>query len=206
MKSLPVGTEPLVLADGTIINPIDGSVVEDTPALLIEVPNAEEAQQIIVAQRRRIADLPVPPNQLNTISVILTYSMMGVSDEDIGMQLGLSSEQVERVKASDGYAEIQRTCTRKIIESNKDHVRNMFVANAKHAANKTFELLGSKRSDVAQRAADSILDRAGLRAVDVVEHRHKVEGGLRIEYVDKQDKVPTIDTQSLQRNSNGNRH
>ena len=191
--NLPVGTEPLVLADGTIINPVDGSVVANSPALLIEIPNAEEAQRIVVAQRRRIADLPVPPKQLNTISVILTYSLMGVSDEDIGLQLGLSPEQVGRVKMSDAYAEITQVCTKNIIESDKDHVRNMFVANAKHAANKTFELLGSKRSDVAQRAADSILDRAGLRAVDVVEHRHKVEGGLRIEYVDKQDTVPTIE-------------
>ena len=191
--NLPVGTEPLVLADGTIINPVDGSVVTNSPALLIEIPNAEEAQRIVVAQRRRIADLPVPPKQLNTLSVILTYSLMGVSDEDIGLQLGLSSEQVGRVKMSDAYAEITQVCTKNIIESDKDHVRNMFVANAKHAANKTFELLGSKRSDVAQRAADSILDRAGLRAVDVVEHRHKVEGGLRIEYVDKQDTVPTIE-------------
>ena len=191
--NLPVGTEPLVLADGTVINPIDGSVVENSPALLIEVPTNEEAQAIVVAQRRRLSDLPVPPKQLNTISVILTYSLMGVSDEDIGMQLGLSTEQIGRVKMSDAYAEITATCTKNIIESDKDHVRNMFVANAKHAANKTFELLGSKRSDVAQRAADSILDRAGLRPADVVEHRHKVEGGLRIEYVDKQDTMPTIE-------------
>lgn len=189
---LPVGTEPLVLKDGTIINPVDGSVVPNSPALLIEVPTNEEAQSLIVAQRRRLSDLPVPPAQMNTVSVILTYSLLGVNEEDIGSILGLTAEQVGRIKMSDAYAEIQQQCVKTIVESDKEHVRNMFVANSKYAANKVFELLGSKRSDVAQKAADSILDRAGLRPADVVEHRHKVEGGLRIEYVEKTDTIPTL--------------
>jgi hypothetical protein len=42
-------------------------------------------------------------------------------------------------------------------------------------------------------AAKDVLDRAGQRPVDIIEHRHKMEGGLTIEYVDKKDDIPTID-------------
>jgi hypothetical protein len=41
--------------------------------------------------------------------------------------------------------------------------------------------------------AKDVLDRAGHRPADIIEHRHKMEGGLTIEYVEKKDDIPTID-------------
>ena len=41
-------------------------------------------------------------------------------------------------------------------------------------------------------AAKDVLDRAGQRPADVIEHKHKMEGGLTIEYVEKKDDIPTI--------------
>jgi hypothetical protein len=49
---LPQGTEPLILADGTKVNPINGTVVEDD--FLVEVPTAVDAQREIVSARLRI--------------------------------------------------------------------------------------------------------------------------------------------------------
>ena len=43
-------------------------------------------------------------------------------------------------------------------------------------------------------AANNILDRAGHRPADIIEHRHKVEGGLTIEYIKNEEQnIPTID-------------
>ncbi len=187
---LPQGTEPLILADGTEINPIDGLVVtEDT---LVEVPNTEQIKREIVAARKRISDLPVPPGQMNTLSVIISYSLFGINDEDISSTLFIPLEQVIAIKESDAYVNLQEQFLRNILESDLSSVRGMFVQNSRIAADKMFHLLNSNNEATQITAAKDVLDRAGHRPVDVIEHRHKMEGGLTIEYVDKKDDVPPI--------------
>ena len=66
MSDLVTGNEPLVLADGTIINCNDGSISVDEDEI-VEVPTHTEIQRDIVAKKRRLIDLPVPPQQMNTI-------------------------------------------------------------------------------------------------------------------------------------------
>ena len=188
---LPQGTEPLVLADGTKINPVDGHVVTDE--ILVEVPNTEEIKREIVASRKRISDLPVPPSQMNTISVIISYSLFGITDEDISNTLLIPLKQLQEIKASDAYSGLQQQLLKNIIESDMSDVRGLFVQKSRKAANTMFDLLDSDSESTRGVAAKDVLDRAGQRPVDVVEHRHKMEGGLTIEYVEKKDDIPTID-------------
>ena len=84
---LPQGTEPLVLADGSKINPVNGSIIQEQ--VLIEVPNTEEIKREIIASKKRISDLPVPTAQMNTLSVIISYTLFGISDVDISNTLHL---------------------------------------------------------------------------------------------------------------------
>ena len=188
---LPQGTEPLVLADGTVINPVDGTVVDD--ASLVEVPNTEQVKREIVASRRRISDLPVPPGQMNTISVIIAYSLFGVNDEDISNTLLIPLEQVTNIKESDAYVNLQEQFLKNILESDLASVRGMFIQKSSSAARVMFELLASKSEATRTTAAKDVLDRAGHRPIDVIEHRHKMEGGLTIEYVEKKDDIPILD-------------
>ena len=190
---LPQGTEPLVLADGTKISPIDGKVMSDEP--LVEVPNTRDMQREIVASRMRIADLPVPPKQMNTLSVILSYSLQGISDYDIAMILAITEEQVSNIKTTDAYKEVQATIVKNITESDLSDVRGMFVQKSRTAAQVMFDVVDNPEIGVLTKmtAAKDILDRAGQRPVDIIEHRHKMEGGLTIEYVDKKDDLPIID-------------
>ena len=188
---LPQGTEPLVLADGTKINPVDGHVVTDE--VLVEVPNTAELKREIVASRKRISDLPVPPSQMNTISVIISYSMFGITDEDISNTLLIPIEQLQAIKSSDVYAGLQQQLLKNIVESDLSDVRGLFVQKSRKAAKTMFDLLDSDSESTRGVAAKDVLDRAGQRPVDVVEHRHKMEGGLTIEYVEKKNDIPTID-------------
>lgn len=189
---LPQGTEPLVLADGTKINPVDGGVVVDRDDGLIEVPNTEQIKREIVASRRRISDLPVPPGEMNLISVIISYSLFGINDEDIATTLSIPLEQVTTIKQSDPYTNIQDQLIKNIVESDLSDVRNLFVQKSRIAANKMLSLLNSDNEATSITAAKDVLDRAGHRPVDVIEHRHKMEGGLTIEYVEKKNDMPTI--------------
>jgi|TARA_R110000823_G_scaffold135795_2_gene265046 hypothetical protein len=187
---LPVGTEPLVLADGTRINPENGTPMPSE--VLIEVPNTEQIKREIVASRKRISDLPVPPNQMNTISVVLSYSLFGISDEDIAHTLSIPLDQIHNIMSSDAYKELQDTFVSNIIESDLSDVRGMFVQKSRSAADVMFSLMSSENEATRGSAAKDVLDRAGQRPVDVVEHRHKMEGGLTIEYVEKKDNLPVI--------------
>ena len=69
----------------------------------------------------------------------------------------------------------------------------MFVQKSQKAAQTMFNLLDSENEATRGSAAKDVLDRAGQRPVDVVEHRHKMEGGLTIEYVEKKKDIPTIE-------------
>ena len=191
---LPIGTEPLVLADGTKINPLDGKILKDD--ILVEVPNTREIQRDIVAARKRIADLPLPPEQMNTLSLVMAYSVFGLSDKDIGNVLSLSQDQIHNIKMNNAYNELQQNLVQSIIHSDTTEVRDLFVLNSKTSAQLFVDTVNDTEMGIGTRlsAANNILDRAGHRPADIVEHRHKVEGGLRIEYVKKEEQdIPTID-------------
>jgi hypothetical protein len=190
---LPQGTEPLVLADGTKINPINGKIVSDEP--YVKVPNTEELKREITTARMRLSDLPAPPKQMNTISVILSYSLQGISDYDISMILSISEDAVLNIKKTDVYREVQANIIKSITESDLSDVRSLFVQKSRTAAQVMFDVLDDDDVGVLTKmtAAKDVLDRAGQRPVDIIEHRHKMEGGLTIEYVDKKDDIPTID-------------
>ena len=189
---LATGFENLTLADGTVINPDNGAIVRDTP-VTVEVPNNTEIQRELVIARTRIAELPAPSEQMNTISVILCYTMYGVSNDDIATLVKLPVESVQRVKMSDVYKEVQTSFINNIIASDKSEVRDMFVEQSKHAATRMTSLMSSDSEAIQMSAAKDILDRAGQRPVDVVEHRHQIEGGLTIQYKKQEQDFPTID-------------
>ena len=141
------------------------------------------------------SDLPAPPKQMNTISVILSYSLQGISDYDISMILSISEDAVLNIKKTDVYREVQANIIKSITESDLSDVRSLFVQKSRTAAQVMFDVLDDDDVGVLTKmtAAKDVLDRAGQRPVDIIEHRHKMEGGLTIEYVDKKDDIPTID-------------
>ena len=185
------GTEPLILADGTAISPINGATIIDEP--LVEVPNTQEIKREITAARMRISDLPVPAQQMTTLSVIISYTLFGVTDEDISTLLSIPLNNIKNIKLSDSYRNLSETLVSNIVKSDLSNVRGMFVDKSRTAAGKMFELLDSESEATRMVAAKDVLDRAGQRPVDVVEHRHRMEGGLTIEYVEKKDDIPIID-------------
>jgi hypothetical protein len=194
--TLPLGTEPLQLADGTMINPISGAVMSAIDSIVTEVPNTEEMQRDIVASRKRIHDLPVPPKQMNTLSLVLMYSLFGLDNSDISNILSIDIEQLQNIKMNDAYNTLSTQIVNTIVESDTNSIRDMFAMNSRRSAQLFVDTVANPEMGITTRmtAANNILDRAGHRAADIVEHRHKVEGGLTIEYIknDEQD-IPTID-------------
>lgn len=187
----------LTLADGTQIDTRTGRPIRENgvPRGFVEVPTHDEARRAVINVRKRVSDLPEAPEKMNIIAVVAAYYMFGLNEYETAMALGCTEQQVQRIKMTEAFSTLVETMSRNIVEADSDDVRTMIVAHSRDAVRTVVSTMGSENEQVALAAAKDILDRAGHRPADVVEHRHKVEGGLTIEYVRKgeKDDIPTLD-------------
>jgi hypothetical protein len=191
--------EPIILADGTKINPANGSVIREKKYTtdLVEIPSPREAQEIVARTRRSVADMPVPPAQMNGISLVLFYTTWGLADQDISVQLGISIPQIKNIKKLPEYKQLQGDLFKNIMETEATEVRGFFQQHARGAAKKIVDLI-EEDGVLAFKAAQDVLDRAGHRPADIVEHRHTLENTLQIEVIRKDqavNAVPVIDAE-----------
>jgi len=186
--------QPLVLADGRIVHP-DGNIVDPKQEKLVAIPTNREATQLVLAARRKLSDLPDVPRTMNTVSVIMAYSLFGLDDVEIALATGLTEGQIGRIKVGDPYTKMYETIVGSILETETGDVRDLFRQHSRSAVTKLLTVLEHTKSETNRIAvARDILDRAGHRPADVVEHRHKMDGGLTIEIRRREDKViPVID-------------
>lgn len=193
---LPSPNEPLRLLDGTLVYP--GGNTGTQPAAIpgfVEIPTHREAQKVITATRRKLADLPELPKTMNAVGAILAYTLFGMDDEEIAIATKLTIEQVGRLKMGDAYGQMHEAIVRTIVDSETDVVRDMLAKNARNAAATMVEALQAGNRSDRMAAARDILDRSGHRPADIIEHRHRVDGGLVIEYIRRgsEDVPPVID-------------
>lgn len=189
--------EPLVLADGTKIDPVSGSIIREIVSSFIEVPSNAEAQALIVKSRRSVAELPLPPSQLNAVALVSFYTLFGLPDREISLAVDgrLTTEQIKSIKELDAYKEFMVAAKANIVETATAQVRDVFERHAKQAANKIVQLAVEGEGVLAFKASQDILDRAGHRPADIVEHRHRMEDNLNIVITRKDESVrpPTLD-------------
>lgn len=191
MTELPSANEPLRLADGRVVYP-GGDVVDSRATDRL----AEVGDRVLPARvRRKASDLPAPPQQMNTIAAVLAYTLYGLDDEEITAVIRLGTAVIAKIKASDPYKQMHDAIIRSALEQETDAVRDIITKSAKRAALTVVDSLDAGSRTDRMAAARDILDRSGLRPTDVVEHRHRMDGGLTIEIVrrDELKSVPTIE-------------
>lgn len=173
----------------------DDTLTDMNGSALVEVPTHDEAQQQVVTMRRRLIDLPDIPERMNTLGVVLSYELFGLSPVDIAEATGLSFGQVSAIMLLDAYGELRVAVIEGIAERDAQGIRDVFLQKAGRSAVRITELAESDRADIALMAAKEVLDRSGHTVKQVVEHQHTIDGALRIEFIkrDTSEKVPTID-------------
>ena len=170
----------LVLADGTKIDAATGGVVRDP--IVYEAPPPRV--------RLKLSELGASTKQLNAMAVLMVYSTLGVSVEEIATAMSTEVSVLEKVQASSLYQKLCDDLLNAVIDNDADNVRTILAAHAKPAALELAQQLKSCTEEIGRReVARDILDRAGFRPADVVEHRHTVEGGLKIEYVEREKPI-----------------
>ena len=179
--------------DAAVVN---GEVVHDTEGTpYVEVPTAAAAQRSVVGVRRRLIDLPDIPERMNTLGLVLSYELFGLFPNDVAMATGLTLDQVTNIMMLDAYNDLRTKVVDGIVENDAQSVRDVFVQKAQRSAERIVELADSGRPDIAFMASKEVLDRSGHTVKQIVEHQHKMEGGLVIEVIkrDNSKDVPTID-------------
>jgi peroxiredoxin family protein len=194
---LPIGNEPLTLADGTQIDCESGKVIKTTAAKFISVPSPSEAQKIIARTRKTVAELPMPPEKLSVVALVEFYTLYGLDKREISIALDgkITEDQIENIRKLDAYIDFMQVAKENMLNTETQHVRDVFEKHAPIAAQKIVELAQSDVEVLAFKASQDVLDRAGHRPTDIVEHRHKMEDSLNI-VITKRDEtvpVPTID-------------
>lgn len=183
----------------TVHSNIDLPAPDEPTDGFVSVPTNAEMQQRVVSVKRNMGDLPDLPAKMNTIGVVLSYELFGLSVSDTATVTGLTDEQVGRIRMLDAYTSMRKNVVDAIVENESDNVIDIFTTNSRDAANRLVDLAGSARPDIALSASKDLLDRAGHTAKYITEHRHMVEGGLTIEHVkrDNSESVPLIDMKDV---------
>jgi hypothetical protein len=182
----------LVLADGTRIEKATGKTIkEKKTSSMIEIPSPRTAQEIVAKTRRGIADMPVQPQQMNAISLCVFYTMWGLTPQDIAIQLNITVQQVNTIKKLPEFLKLYDDIFKGVMETEANDVRGFFQQKARTAAAKIVELMDEEGA-LGFAASKDVLDRAGHRPADVVEHRHRLDNSLQIEFIKKSDNANTI--------------
>jgi hypothetical protein len=180
--------EPLILADGTKIDPSNGKVIREKKEGFIEIPSASQAVAIVAKAKRSVSELPLPPQKMNAVSLVLFYSMWGLADNDIAITVGITRDQVNNIKKLPEYLAASQDIQQSILQHETSEVRDIFQKHARGAAQKIVEIAANADEDsvLGFKAAQDVLDRAGHRPADVVLHKHGLDDSLKIVYIQQQ--------------------
>jgi hypothetical protein len=195
----------LVYRGGRIVEPATGysgepfaPAVDVTPHVLAgqhTPPPATDAHSFEVHTRRHLKDIPDTTRNANACAIAVAYKLFGLDDFETQQALGISEVQLERIRESETYVFIHGAIITAVLDAETDNVRDVFRQHARTAANVLVDTLYNGTRGERTSAAKDFLDRSGHRPVDIVEHRHRMEGGLVIEVVRKNrdEQAPTIE-------------
>lgn len=200
--------QPLTLPDGTILLPeanASGSKVvskadqeqeaareqveRELGDLLSDPVNNEFGE----LYKRTLADIDVDFARMNVVMLVASYTLWGLDSYAISRVLNVSTGQVEALKVSDQYTRVQKQLIEAVRYAEAATVHGYLASKSHAAARVVAASLTNPSGDLRLSAAKDILDRAGFRPVDRVEHTHRFEDELRIRYVQDDAHVPTID-------------
>lgn len=171
----------VTLANGKVVEKL-----EPVNKSAVIMKNSAQLQYEDAKVRRKLTDLPDISN-INLMSQILCYHLFGLSLTDIATITKLSEQNIRTMLMSYEFGEYKKKMLSSIAETDKEDVRDFIASNSKKAAEKVLEIMECGNPKYALPAAQDILDRAGHRPVDVVEHRAKMDNELRILFVSKNE-------------------
>lgn len=116
---------------------------------------------------RSLRDLPAPANMMKAVAVIMTWTIMGLSDSEISEELGISPTELRQIRGHRAYAEAFEVVFSEFVRANSQFLQARIAAYGGDAVNTLAAKLSSKNELVQVMASKDLLDRSGLRPVDL---------------------------------------
>lgn len=152
---------------------------------------------ITPTHRRSIMDLALNAQQMAVINNVLVYTLWGLPDDEIAIQCNCSIHQVHIVRDLDDYKRMYGAMLDGLRNAYMDNVNGIIQNAAPVAARSMVRNLKHKSPDIRMSAMKDILDRAGHRPADRVEHTHNIGNGselvIRVIKQNDADNVPSLD-------------
>lgn len=176
--------DPLITATGQKIDP-DGYTNGRKHPKATE-PITFEATSFRAKKRRTLKELPGEVNLINGVGAIFIYTLLGVGDREIADALKITAFEVAQVRESSAYKECFDIVVSELISSSSESLQAR-IASYSHSALNTVAAIAmdGKKEETKLRAADSLLDRAGVRAKDnELRNKANTASELRITVID----------------------
>lgn len=199
--------QPLTLPNGDVLLPdadADGSKLitkddiderEALDAITEELSQLDNIDTVLdnLTVVRTLADINIPFDQMNVFMLVAAYKLWGLNSFAIGKLLNVEPSRVDSMMDAEIFDEIVTQLGEAIREAEASSVHGYIAQNALVAAKTVVGGMKNKSADVRIASARDVLDRAGFRPVDRVEHTMKFEDELRIRVIREDEPIPTID-------------
>lgn len=181
--------DPLVLANGEIIEPEPDEELEESPdSSLPQTAVPFKAYRPIA--RRVLNDLRAPTNSINVACVVCMYTLLGISDSEICEATGLDGSQVMRVRDARIYSEVFENIMRELINANSEYIECRIASYSGRALDNIAHIAThSKKENNKLFASKDLLDRAGHRPQDNASRQNTGMNELHIVITGPKDNV-----------------
>lgn len=182
----------LTLANGQQLDLTTGKLVGADRATSEASPSSEGPSRIVT--RRSLADIPLAGAQMRTMAAVAAMELWGLQEPEIAELFGVPGEKIIALKSEAVYKNFFKALVRSVLDSEMEEVREDIAKTARRAVEKVKNILNNEDTTphTALKAAQDLLDRSGLRAADIVEHRHTVQGGLKIVYEKRGENLDAV--------------
>lgn len=162
--------------------------------LYVQIPTNQEAVRELTRARKTIEELPIPNAGMNTIAVILYYTLEGVITRDIATITGLDIKDIEQIKKSEAFRTAQNNIIEQVVELQKEEVAGLINSSAKRSVERVITTAEANIGTPIGLGADKLLLEQ-YNNKNQIAAMNPMSGGLHIHYhmKDKDEKTPTID-------------
>lgn len=181
------------MADGTVISPKE--IPQPAVSIGREIQTGQAAKKTLEKMHRKIGDLPEGDvKQLNAIAAILTYTQVGLSDDDIAVSLGCHRDMVRGIKELDAYRQLEEMFDSNVFDDAKRTASHILAQASGTAANTLVAAIESRDEQIAVVASREVLKMNGISAETQRSNENK--SGLNIKIVrkgEKRDETITVE-------------
>lgn len=164
-KELAKVGDPLVAPNGDLLVEEDDDGIE--PSSLLPPSVAVPFKDYRPITRRVLTDLRAPADMLNVTSVVLAYTLLGISDTEIMETTKINGEQIDFIRQSRIYSDMFENIMKELINANSEYIECRISAYSGMALGNIADIAAHTRNTGYRFAASKdLLDRAGHRPQD----------------------------------------